>query len=159
MAIKLKKFNIIIVGIILVVLVLAAIGIKMLTSPKEVVTEATPTPVEILPTIDSSVVVDLTFTSNKKSMVLSINNIPDNTDTIDYEISYNTGENIPKGNIGQIKVSGKKEIQRSGEELTLGTCSRGVCKYYEGVTKVSLALKFHKADGSSSIFQKEYSLE
>ncbi len=158
MAIKLKKFNIIIAAVILIVLILSAVVIKTITAPKKVATDTSPTPIEALPTIDSSVTVGLQFTNNNKSIILTIKNIPDGTDTIDYEISYNTAGGIPKGNIGQIKVNGQKEVERSGEELTLGTCSRGVCKYYEGVTKVSLSLKFHKTDGSASIFQKDYSL-
>ncbi len=159
MALKLKKFNIVIVGVVLIVLIIAAVVIKGVGGKKAAVEpEDAPSPTEILPTIDASVNVDLTFSSDKKHMTLSISNLPDKITSIDYELSYVTGEGIPKGNIGEIRLSGEKSVTRSGEELTLGTCSRGKCVYYDGITTVSLSLKFHKEDGSSGIFQKDYSI-
>lgn len=158
MVFKLKKFNVIIAVVILAVLVIGAVAVKTLTAPKTNVADVTPTPAGAFPTVDSSVVVDLTFTNNKRSMVLNIKNIPGGITSVDYEISYDTAGGIPKGNIGTIRLNGEKEVTRSGEELTLGTCSRGVCKYYDGVSKVSLSLKFNKSDGSASVFQKDYSL-
>ncbi|MBI4067498.1 hypothetical protein HY407_03870 [Candidatus Gottesmanbacteria bacterium] len=155
---KLKKFHFIIIGVVLTLLVIGFLTFKNLNSSEVNETDDLATPTEALPTIDSSVVVDLDFTANKKSMILTISNIPEGTETIDYEISYLTGEGLPKGNIGSLKVEGKSEVKRSGEELTLGTCSRGKCVYYEGVTKVSLSLKFKKSDGSAAIFQKDYDL-
>lgn len=155
MKLPLKKFNVLVAGVVLLVLVIAAIALKNINVQKPAEEEINSTPIEVFPTIDTSVDVDLQFTDNKKSMILTINNIPGGVETIEYEISYLTGEGIPKGNIGSIKVEGKKEVTRSGEELTLGTCSRGKCVYYAGVKKVSLSLKFHKKEGSS-IFQKDY---
>lgn len=155
---NIKKFNITIAVAVLVVLGSVAFIIKTINAPKKATDEVTPTIQEVLPTVDSSVQIDLSFADNKKSMILNIKNIPSQTDSIEYEISYMTGSGLPKGNIGTIRITNEKAVTRSGEELTLGTCSRGKCVYYEGITKVSLSLKFHKADGSSSIFQKDYSL-
>ena len=157
---KLKKFNIIIVIAVLIILVVITLIIKAVTAPKPAdQSQVIPTPVEALPTIDSSVEVDMKFVNNNHGMELTIANIPDGTTSIDYEVSYTTGEGIPKGNIGSIKLkNGENQVERSGEELTLGTCSRGKCVYYDGVAKVNLSLKFNKSDGSAAIFQKEYTL-
>lgn len=160
MIVKLKKFNLAIVIIVLIVLTILAVIIKTVTAPKNAQEQdISPTPVEALPTIDeNSVDVSLNFVDNNRALVLSIKSIPDATVSIDYEVSYTTGEGIPKGNIGTIRLkSGQREIERKGEELTLGTCSRGRCVYYQGVESVNLSLKFNSSDGSSAIFQKEYS--
>lgn len=158
---KLKKFNIVIVIIVLLILVILAIVIKTITTPKtEESQTAFPTPIEALPTVDGSVDVTLEYTDGNRAMVLGIQNIPDGTDSIDYEVSYTTGEGIPKGNIGTIRLKpGEKEVERKGEELTLGTCSRGRCVYYQGVELVKLNLKFNNSDGTSAIFQKDYPVE
>ncbi|MBI2611430.1 hypothetical protein HYW54_01650 [Candidatus Gottesmanbacteria bacterium] len=160
MIVKLKKFNVVIVIIVLIVLIILALIIKTITTPRSSSDEdITPTPIEALPTIDeNSVDVSLDFVDNNRAMILSIKNIPDATESIDYEVSYTTGEGIPKGNIGTIRLkASQKEVERRGEELTLGTCSRGRCVYYQGVDNVNLSLKFNFSNGSSAIFQKEYS--
>lgn len=161
MILKLKKFNIVIVVVVLIVLIILAAILKVITAPKsENRIDASPTSNEIFPTIDENVEVDLKFVNNNRGMELTISNIPEDVDTIDYEVSYTTGEGLPKGNIGTIRLkSGEKKITRSGEELTLGTCSRGRCVYYEGVTEVNLSLKFNFSDASAKIFQKKYSIE
>jgi len=160
MVLKLKKFNIAIAVAVLAVLVVLVLGLRSLTSNKTQTTdeEIIPT-VEVFPTIDSSVTVDLAFVQSGRAMVLTIDSIPQGTEVIDYEITYTTGEGIPKGNIGSIKVDGKKSVERSGEELTLGTCSRGRCVYYTGVKSVTLSMKFKNSDGKTSIFQKEFSID
>ena len=159
MALNIKKFNLFIAFGILAVLVIAVLGIRILSANKTPISEdeLVPTP-EVIPTIDDSVMIDLDFVSGGKAMVLTIDKIPPGTDTIDYEITYTTGEGIPKGNIGSIKVEGKEKVTRSGEELTLGTCSRGRCVYYEGVKSVTLSLKFKNNDGKTSTYKKDFEL-
>jgi hypothetical protein len=107
-----------------------------------------------LPPVDSSVVVNLSARADNKAVKLSIAKIPSGTDTIEYELSYTTGAGLPKGAIGKIDVTGKTDIDR---DVLLGTCSKNVCTYDAGVTKVSLVLKFNSAKGASQ-FSKDFPL-
>lgn len=116
---------------------------------KEVLTQS-----EVIPTVDSSVKVELT-SENNKEVTLDINSIPEGTLDIEYELSYITGKNVPKGVLGTIDVSGKSSVER---KITLGTCSSGTCVYDEGVTSIKVSLKFNN-DSGSKIFEKEFPLE
>ncbi len=108
-----------------------------------------------LPPVDSSVVVNLKPRADRKAVTLSVSNIPAGTQSIEYEVSYLTGEGLPKGSLGQIKLDGKTAIER---EILLGTCSKNTCTYDSGVTKVKLVLRFNSAKGASQ-FNREYPLE
>ena len=110
---------------------------------------------EDLPFADPSIVVDLKAKADGKEVVLSVSKIPADTESIEYELSYLTGEGLPKGALGKITLDGKTEIER---EILLGTCSKNVCTYDKGVTKVSLVLKFNGTSGATQ-FRKEYDLE
>lgn len=94
--------------------------------------------------------------ADKKAVKFEITNIKDIA-SIDYELSYLAKGDIPRGVIGHIDVkSGDKKIVSNF--LDLGTCSRSVCKYDEGVTSVSLLVKINKTDGKVLQAQKELSL-
>lgn len=108
-----------------------------------------------LPPADPSIVVDLKPKSDGRSVLLTISRIPSSTESIEYELSYITGEGLPKGALGKITLSGKTNIER---DILLGTCSTGgKCTYDTGVKSVSLVLKFNSPDGSTQ-FTKEYPL-
>lgn len=115
----------------------------------------TPTPTVALPPVDESVDISLTPRSDKKAVILKIGQIPQGTTSVDYELSYETGEGLPRGVLGTIHL--KEEEEEIEREILLGTCSRNVCVYDKGVEKVNLVLKFNFPDGSSQ-FQKEYEL-
>ena len=108
---------------------------------------------EILPTVDKSVLVTL-ISKDKKEVILTIENIPSKTSTIEYELSYLALGNLPKGVMGTIKFDGKQKIERA---ITLGTCSSGTCVYDQGVEKVKLNLRFEGNYGSK-FFEKEFSI-
>lgn len=118
---------------------------------------------EIIPTVDASVVVDLT-SKNKREVVLKINKIPSGTTSIEYELSYlakspqsgmpNAAGNLPKGVIGAIEVENENIIER---KITLGTCSSGKCVYDQGVEKIKVSLKFSGGYGSR-LFEKEFEI-
>ncbi len=65
---------------------------------------------------------------------------------VDYELSYVTKGDIPRGAIGHVEPLGTK---MESTFIDLGTCSSGKCKYDEGVTSVKLFLKIMKSDGKS----------
>jgi len=144
----------------LVVLVIGGIFFfKSRSSPQpESVTPTTsPSSGFTLPEVkEGGVEVSLTPRYDNKAVVLKINKISADVISIEYELSYEAKGGLPRGVLGKIEVkSGQETILR---EILLGTCSRNVCVYDEGVKKVSLTLKFNKAGGVSSGFAKEYEL-
>ena len=141
-------------GIAILLVALVGFGAWKFLSQKP---EETPAEEEVssLPDVDPSVEVTIATTEGNRDVILGIKNIQAGATAIDYELSYLTGEGLPKGAIGKIRVNGKSEV--TGEEVKLGTCSRNVCKYDEGVTSVDLVLKFNHPDGNSQ-FQKSYEL-
>lgn len=142
----------------LMVLLLVMVGgvtvVRLLNKP---VTPSVPEEkiVESLPPVDASVKVDLSPKPDGKSVILSVSNIPDGTESLEYELSYTTDEGLPKGALGKITLGGKTEVTR---DILLGTCSTGgKCTYDTGVTSVKLVLKFNSASGASQ-YSKEYPL-
>lgn len=117
-------------------------------------TNLKPTPEELLPTVDTSVEVDLVPVTGQKEMLLKISSIPENTQTVDYELSYATAEQGLQGIIGTISITGDKNYEK---QLTLGTCSSGKCVYHQVVGKIKLVLKF-TGDYGERIFEKEYEI-
>ena len=106
-----------------------------------------------LPAIDSSVKVDLTAAPGKKEVILSIENIPSQTSSIDYELSYQTVGQGLQGVIGTIHLdNGESSYKKT---ITLGTCSSGSCVYHDVIGNISLSLKFSGANGQK-IFQKDF---
>lgn len=93
---------------------------------------------------------------DKKAVKFEITNIKDIA-SVDYELSYLAKGDIPRGVIGHLDVkSADKKIVSNF--LDLGTCSRSVCKYDEGVTSVNLLVKINKTDGKVLQAQKELPL-
>ena len=108
--------------------------------------------VELLPTVDSSVTVSLSADKLKQDATLEISNIPNGTELIEYELSYDAsveGERVPTGVIGTIEFDGEDPVVR---KITLGTCSSGVCKYDKGVNEVRVTLKF-EGDYGARLFE------
>lgn len=152
------KVNKMLIGVIaLGFIALSVVGFgmwKFVLAPSPATTVEEEEQVE-LPPVDSSVKVDLVARDDKKAVVLKISSIPKGTESIEYELSYDTSAGLPKGALGTIRLKdGEVSVER---EILLGTCSRNICKYDEGVTKISLILRFNHPKGSSQ-FQKEYEL-
>lgn len=108
---------------------------------------------ELIPTIDSSVIVDLK-SLDKKEVTLTLENLPLGTTMVEYELSYLAQGGLLKGKIGNIEVKDEKKIQR---KITLGTCSAGTCVYDQGVEKIEVSLKFTGSYGEK-IFKREYNI-
>ena len=97
-------------------------------------------PVEEIPALDNNVEI---LIKGKTDAEISVSNIPKNTRTITYELSYNTKSGSVEGVFGIIDVL---EADKASEKITFGTCSSGVCRY-------------HQIDGSIKgvfIFEGEY---
>ena len=95
----------------------------------------------------------LTAASGNRKIILEVENT-EGLVGLDYELSYTSKGDIPRGVIGHIDI--KEEGISVRQEITLGTCS-DVCHYDEDVSSIKLILKVAKTDGSVS--QVEKSLE
>jgi len=122
------------------------------TTPNNKNVQITPSD-DVIPTIDSSVKISLTALTGKKEVLLSIKNMPKNTNSLEYILSYETVEGGLQG------VNSTAEIAGSDFEkkITLGTCSSGTCVYHNIKNKIKLELVF-KGDGGDKSFMKEYEL-
>lgn len=148
----------IIVGIIIVVVLIAG-GMYFMNSGKKVAPveeEDIPKPTVALPTVTDSVQVDLKAKSGNQAVVLSISDIPAQTQSVEYEITYTTAAGLPRGVLGKIQLNGENKVTR--DDIVLGTCSSGKCVYDTGVKEVRLTLRFNAA-GGASVFQRTYPLE
>lgn len=137
-----KILPIIIVGIVVFFLV---VGGFLITRSKKALPPSTIKPAEetLLETpLEERPYVSLTPRSDGREFTLDISRIK-NTQTIEYELVY-LSQGLSRGVIGSLDLKGETSISR---KLLLGTCSRDVCKYDEGVTEGTLTLRFRGADG------------
>jgi len=107
----------------------------------------------VLPSVDASVKVELS-SENGREAVLAVSGIPEGTESIDYELSYEEKTKGLQGVIGVMQVSGKNEAEK---KITLGTCSSGRCVYHDVTGKIKVSLKFSGSYGEK-IFEKEYDI-
>ncbi len=107
----------------------------------------------VIPTIDGSVKISLTSLTGRKEVMLSIKNMPKNTNSLEYILSYETIEGGLQG------VNSTAEITDSDFEkkITLGTCSSGTCVYHNIKGKIKVELVF-KGNNGDKYFTKEYVL-
>ena len=103
---------------------------------------------------DERPVIILSSRPDGKELTLKIENIKKRMKTIEYELIYLT-EDVQRGVIGTIELQeGEDSVSR---DLLLGTCSRGVCRYDEGVTGGTLTVTFRNE--KTYKFVKDFQLE
>ena len=141
------------------ILTILIIGAVLISSRKPEIKkpgneELLPTEV-IIQTIDKSVKVSLISSSLGKEVTLQIKGIPSGTETIDYELSYQTAQQGLQGVIGTLQLKpAESEVDKT---LTLGTCSSGTCVYHQVTGKIRLNLRFTGEYGDK-VFEKEYQI-
>lgn len=149
-----EKNKLIILGAVIVSVILV-LFLVFRKQPAQTVRQAETIPTEIIiPTIDSAVQVNLTTVVGKKEVKLTINEIPIGTQSIEYELSYQTKNKALQGIIGTITVNEEKKYEK---KLTLGTCSSGTCVYHEVDGAIKLNLKFNGEYGER-MFVKEFDI-
>jgi len=97
--------------------------------------------------------VSLTPRADGKEFTLDITRIK-NTQTIEYEMVYDS-QGLSRGVIGSVDLKGEDKVQR---KLLLGSCSKNVCKYDEGVEQGTLTLRFRGSDGTRK-FTSDFHLQ
>jgi len=144
-----------IIYIVVGVIVLIVVGFLVFSAGKKAPAPIVQVPSEdiILMMTPEEIGLFLTASGDNKKVIFEIVNTKD-ISGIDYELSYTSKGDIPRGAIGHIdiKQAGKKVLQ----EIPLGTCS-DVCHYDQDVSDIKLILKVAKTDGTVS--QVEKSLE
>ncbi len=150
-----KNKNLIIFLVVGLVILIGA-GVLILSSNKkaEPVVEQVPQEEKVTTMKPEDIGLSLTASSNNRKVILEVANTKD-ISGLDYELSYTSKGNIPRGVIGHIdiKVAGKPVTQ----EITLGTCS-DVCHYDQDVSNIKLILKVAKTDGTTSKVEKPLEL-
>lgn len=141
----------ILIGVAALVVVLIVGGVYLVTRKSAItpVTQTQEQTIAILKPEDIGLM--LSMSADGKSVILEIEKTDDIV-SIDYELSYTSTGEIPRGAIGHIDVVAGKKITK---EITLGTCS-DVCHYDEGVSNIKIVVKVTKSDGN--VFQVEESL-
>lgn len=105
---------------------------------------------------DPNIKVNLKPADLGKTLTLTITDYSFDITSIEYELTYQTENNKQEGVFGQIKLENReKSIQR---ELTLGTCSSGVCRYHKLIDGLGLLTIKFNSPGGASRFQKEFKL-
>lgn len=149
-----KNRNLIIFSIIGLIILIGG-GFLVLSSNKKAPVQVEQIPQEEKITImkPEDIGLSLTVSSDNHKVILEVTNTKD-IRGLDYELSYTSKGDIPRGIIGHIDV--KQTGKSVRQEITLGTCS-DVCHYDQDISDIKLILKVTKADGSIS--QVEKSLE
>ena len=138
--------------ILLAILILILITFFLIRKDKEEVQNKINIPTsQIIPTVDASVKINLIPLNQKKSVLLSIKNIPAKTKKIEYVISYETEDGGLQGVNSTVAVN-SSDFEK---EILLGTCSSGTCVYHRIKNSLKLELMF-KGDYGEKIFIKEY---
>ncbi|OGK25049.1 hypothetical protein A3A46_04175 [Candidatus Roizmanbacteria bacterium RIFCSPLOWO2_01_FULL_37_13] len=154
---NLGKKNLMIIGAVVIIVLLIGgvlVASRRTTQLKEINEELLPTEA-VIPTVDSSVSVDLISASAGREVTLQIKDFPNGTESIDYELSYQTKQQGLQGVIGTIQM--KNNETSVDKTLTLGTCSSGACVYHQVLGKIRLNLRF-TGDYGDKVFEKEYEI-
>ncbi len=140
---------------VLIIVVIVAPVVLFLNSRKNTNTgTAGEEPTPFLPEADPRIQVELTPKDPGKTVLLKVSRLPKDINSLEYELKYKA-DSKSEGVFGLIKLdSGEDSIER---EITLGTCSSGVCKYHNVTSKGQLTIKFNSSKGASR-FQKEFDL-
>lgn len=141
--------NLIIVGVIVLILLVGG-GIFLATkkSPKSAIPVQQSEEISTLSPLDIGL--SLIMGSDGKRVIMEIAKTEGLT-SIEYQLSYTSKGDIPRGVIGTTEVKGNT-IKK---EIILGTCS-DVCHYDQDVSNIKVILKVTKTDGK--VYQVEKSL-
>ncbi len=155
-----KKTILPIAAIALVVIVLAGYLLTRPAAPPLVkktiqITQAPEN--EIIPTVGPEVQVSLKPITPKQEIKLTIEGVPEKTTSIEYELTYSTKEQESEGVFSTARP--KEPATTFGtlfeRQITLGTCSRNVCRYHAITSDMKVTVKF-EGDYGSKLFQKEF---
>ena len=145
------------IGIGVFVVIVAAILAYVISRPAKQTaapTQQQQSASDVIPTVGASTTVDLKPVQSNKEVVLTVNGIPQNTSSVDYELSYQTKAEGTQGVIGTITTFANDTFDK---QITLGTCSSGKCVYHEVVGAIHVTIKF-TGDYGEKVLEKDFTL-
>lgn len=110
-----------------------------------------------IPTVGADVKVRLVSVQAKKEVKLLVEGVPAKTTSIEYELTYSTTEQDSEGIFSTAKLKPGETSFPSvfDRQITLGTCSRNVCRYHNITSDIMVRLKFEGEYGSK-LFEKNF---
>ena len=149
-----NKKLIVIVAVGLVVLVGGGFLVMSGSKKTEPVVEQAPVEEQVSMIKPEDIGLTLTASADNRKVILEVKNT-EGLSGLDYELSYTSKGDIPRGVIGHIDI--KQEGKPVKQEIILGTCS-DVCHYDEDVSDIKLILKVAKTDNTTSQVEKTLEL-
>ncbi|MEX1052579.1 MAG: hypothetical protein WEC80_01910 [Patescibacteria group bacterium] len=166
----LKNKKILLISAIVLILIIAVIFFLTSKNTSDgLESQEQLTNTEAIPIVDSSVIVSLIRGARSGEIILTVENAPEGTTSIEYQLTYDArsreegGSIVPRGVIGKcVKQSGGNnnwscEQPNSGEAIVLGTCSSGTCVYDNITGDINAQLKFTGSYGDR-IFEKDFQI-
>jgi len=147
---KNQKVIIVIAGVLLI-LVVGYFLIFNKSTKEPVVAQPQATEETILTLSPEEIGLTLTAIDNNRKVLMEIANTS-GLSSLEYELSYTSKGDIPRGVLGTIDIKSNKPIKH---EIVLGTCS-DVCHYDQDVSNIKLILKITKSD--NKVYQSEKTL-
>lgn len=144
-----KNKNLIIVGVIVLILLVGG-GIFLATKKSSKPTIPVQQSEEILTLSPDDIGLSLTKGKDENRVIMKVNKV-DGIRVIEYQLSYKSAGDIPRGVIGNVEATGNP-IEK---EIYMGTCS-DVCHPDKEISDIKIILKITKTDGK--IYQVEKSL-
>lgn len=149
---------VLVIGI--VAIVIFSSGAEEEVSAEEEKTAEKPEVMDVIPTVDSSVKVDLEGIANNTKVVVTVENAPEGTEDVEMDMSYERTEKgmeqpVQDGSFHTIDIiKGKGEV-----EVDLGTCSSGVCRYHNLTDgEIRVQMKFIGSYGEK-IYENVFQLD
>ena len=147
---KNQKVIIVIAGVLLI-LVVGYFLIFNKSTKEPVVAQPQATEETILTLSPEEIGLTLTAIDNNRKVLMEIANTS-GLSSLEYELSYTSKGDIPRGVLGTIDIKSNKPFKH---EIVLGTCS-DVCHYDQDVSNIKLILKITKSD--NKVYQSEKTL-
>jgi hypothetical protein len=163
-----KHKSYIIAGVVLLLVVFVVSFIIFRPSNKEEIVaeeteESKPEQIEVIPTVDASVKVDIEGIDNNTSILLKVENAPKGTEEVEASITYERKESgldepVQDGSFQVIEIEdGAGEV-----EILLGTESSGVKRYHKLIDgKIRVEMKFSGDYGGheEKVYQGSFELD
>jgi len=144
----------VIIGIVAVLLILVGgyfLFFSNKTNRETAVTEPEVPEETILTLLPEEIGLTLTAIDNNRKVLMEITKTS-GLSSLEYELSYTSKGDIPRGVLGTIDIKSNKPIKH---EIVLGTCS-DVCHYDQDVSNIKVILKVTKSD--NKVYQSEKTL-
>ena len=121
-------------------------------------------PAAVAPTVSSLLplegrpYVTLVSRVDGKELTLSISGIV-GAKTLEYELTYLAGEpgnQLQRGVVGSVELEGRTDYTKA---ILLGSCSKNVCKYDEGVSEGTITLTLRAPEGTAQKYESAFHLQ